>query len=200
MGSIKSGTRRYRQVNQAFFVAGFITFVTLYDVQPLLPVFSGEFRVAAARASLPLSITTCALAVSMLFAGTISESLGRKRVMVASLLATSLLAILTSLTHTLPELLVLRLLQGIALAGLPAIAMAYLSEAIAPASLTSAIGALPPEVAHPLLRSRRSGQERGRQPGRPAQLKSPSQPAQVSDGGADMSLSIKGQRSTPCRT
>jgi len=140
MGSIKSGTKRYRQINLAFFAAGFVTFITLYDVQPLLPVFSREFGVGAARGSLPLSIATCALAVAMLFAGTISESFGRKRVMVSSLIITSLLALLTSLTHTLPELLVLRLLQGVALAGLPAVAMAYLSEEIAPASLTSAIG------------------------------------------------------------
>lgn len=140
MGSIKSGTKRYRQINQAFFFAGFVTFITLYDVQPLLPEFSREFGVAAAWGSLPLSITTCALAVSMLFAGTLSESLGRKSVMVASLVVTSLLALLTSQTHTLPELLAVRCVQGIALAGLPAVAMAYLSEEIAPASLTSAIG------------------------------------------------------------
>jgi MFS transporter, YNFM family, putative membrane transport protein len=140
MGSIKSGTKRYRQINLAFFAAGFVTFITLYDVQPLLPVFSREFGVPAALASLPLSVTTCALAIAMLFAGTISENYGRKAVMVASLVITSLLALATSLTHTLPELLALRLLQGIALAGLPAVAMAYLSEEIAPASLSSAIG------------------------------------------------------------
>jgi len=140
MGSVSSGTKRYRQINLAFFAAGFVTFITLYDVQPLLPVFSREFGLPAALGSLPLSITTCALAVAMLFAGTVSETLGRKRVMVASLLLTSTLALGTSLTHSFAALLVLRLLQGIFLAGLPAIAMAYLSEEIAPASLGSAIG------------------------------------------------------------
>ena len=140
MGSIKSGTKRYRQINWAFFFAGFVTFITLYDVQPLLPVFTREFGVSAVFGSLPLSVTSCALAVSMLFAGTISETLGRKRVMVASLLTTSLLAFFTSQTQTLEQLVVVRFLQGIALAGLPAIALAYLSEEIAPASLTSAIG------------------------------------------------------------
>ena len=140
MASIKSGTKRYRQINLAFFAAGFVTFITLYDVQPLLPVFSKEFGIPAALGSLPLSVATCTLAVAMLFAGTISETFGRKRVMVASLLLTSLLALLTSLTQTFPALLALRLLQGIALAGLPAVAMAYLSEEIAPASLSSAIG------------------------------------------------------------
>ena len=140
MGSVSSGTKRYRQINLAFFAAGFVTFITLYDVQPLLPVFSKEFGLPAALGSLPLSLTTCALAITMLFAGTVSETLGRKRVMVASLVLTSALAFFTSLTHSFPALLFLRLLQGIALAGLPAIAMAYLSEEIAPASLGSAIG------------------------------------------------------------
>lgn len=140
MASIKSGTKRYREINLAFFAAGFVTFITLYDVQPLLPVFSKEFGVPAALGSLPLSVTTCTLAIAMLFAGTLSETLGRKRVMVASLVLTSLLALFTSMTHTFPALISLRLLQGIALAGLPAVAMAYLSEEIAPASLSSAIG------------------------------------------------------------
>ena len=140
MGSVSSGTKRYRQINLAFFAAGFVTFITLYDVQPLLPVFSKEFGLPASLGSLPLSITSCALAVTMLFAGTVSETFGRKRVMVASLVLTSALAFFTSQTHSFPALLVLRLLQGIALAGLPAIAMAYLSEEIAPASLASAIG------------------------------------------------------------
>jgi len=140
MGSVTSGTKRYRQINLAFFAAGFVTFITLYDVQPLLPVFSKEFGLPAALGSLPLSVATCALAITMLFAGTVSETLGRKRVMVASLVLTSLLALLTSLSHSFPALLALRLLQGIALAGLPAVAMAYLSEEIAPASLGSAIG------------------------------------------------------------
>ena len=140
MGSITSGTKRYRQINLAFFAAGFVTFITLYDLQPLLPVFAKEFRVGAALGSLPLSVCTAALAVGMLFAGTLSETFGRKRVMVTALVTTSLLALLTSLTETLPALLAVRLLQGLALAGLPAVAIAYLSEEIAPASLTSAIG------------------------------------------------------------
>jgi MFS transporter, YNFM family, putative membrane transport protein len=140
MGSIRRGTKIYHQVNWAFFAAGFVTFITLYDMQPLLPVFSREFGIHAALGSLPLSVTTCTLAVAMLFAGSISETLGRKEVMVASLVTTSLIALCTSFTHSFHALIALRLLQGIALAGLPAVAMAYLSEEMAPASLSSAIG------------------------------------------------------------
>src|SRR6185369_16910799 len=100
MGPIRRGTRRYVQVNLAFFAAGFVTFITLYDLQPLLPVFAAEFRLHAALGSLPLSVATCALAVAMLFAGSISETTGRKPVMVSSLVITSLLALMTAFTHT----------------------------------------------------------------------------------------------------
>lgn len=137
---VQRGTREFRIINLAFFVAGFVTFVTLYDVQPLFPIFTREFHIGAAAASLVLSVSTGSLAVSMLLVGTLSESLGRKPVMVLSLLFTSSLALLTAFTHSFLSLLGLRLLQGIVLAGLPAVAMAYLGEEMDPKSLSAAMG------------------------------------------------------------
>ncbi|UFS69386.1 MFS transporter [Geomonas sp. RF6] len=140
MGKVEKGSRTFRTINLAFFAAGFVTFVTLYDVQPLLPVFSKEYGVPAALASLPLSLSTAALAATMLVAGTFSECFGRKPVMVASLFITSILALITPLTQSFPTLLGVRLIQGAVLAGLPAVAMAYLSEEVAPSSLAAAMG------------------------------------------------------------
>lgn len=140
MSHIDKGTKTFRQVNLSFFAAGFVTFITLYDMQPLLPIFSQEFSLPPALGSLPLSVATCTLAGAMLVAGTLSENFGRKQVMVSSLFLTSLLALVTALTHTFPELLSIRLFQGIVLSGLPAVAMAYLSEEIAPESLGTAMG------------------------------------------------------------
>ena len=137
---IRSGSTTFRQTNLAFFAAGFVTFITLYDVQPLLPEFAREFGVPAALASLPLSVTTATLAIAMLFAGTVSETLGRKPVMVFSLFVTSLLATVTAFSHTLAALIIVRLLQGVVLAGLPSVAMAYLSEEIDPPSIGAAMG------------------------------------------------------------
>jgi len=74
---IRIGTARYIRANLALFCSGFVTFVTLYDIQPLLPLFSAEFGVTPAKGSIPLSISTATLAVAMLFAGTISETTGR---------------------------------------------------------------------------------------------------------------------------
>jgi len=140
MSAVYRGTKKFMQINLAFFAAGFVTFVTLYDVQPLLPVFSREFGVSAALGSLPLSMATCTMAASMLLAGTLSETWGRKQIMTAAMFMTSAIAILTALGESYTSLLILRLLQGVALAGLPAVVMAYLSEEMDASALGSVMG------------------------------------------------------------
>jgi YNFM family putative membrane transporter len=137
---IQSGSAAYLRANLALFAAGFVTFITLYDVQPLLPEFSRTFAIPPALASLPLSAATFTLAGAMLIAGTLSETLGRRPVMIASLFLTSILALLTAFSHTLTSLVLLRLVQGMVLAGLPPVAMAYLSEEIEPATIGTAMG------------------------------------------------------------
>src|SRR5665647_2262376 len=104
-GTVRVGTSAFRLINIALFCAGFVTFVTLYDVQPLLPLFADEFGVSPAIASLPLSISTIALAVGMLLAGTVSETLGRRQVMTVALFLTSLLAMTTLFSHSFASLL-----------------------------------------------------------------------------------------------
>ncbi len=139
-GQVRTGTLAYRRVNLALFCAGFVTFITLYDVQPLLPLFAHEFGVSPALASLPLSCSTIALALGMLVAGTLSETLGRRPVITTALFLTSILAVLTFFSHSFNSLLVLRLMQGVALAGVPSVAMAYLGEEMDAASIGSAMG------------------------------------------------------------
>jgi len=137
---IVKGTPEFRRTNLALFSAGFSTFALLYCVQPLLPVFSREFGVSAAAASLALSSTTVLLAASVLIAGSISEAWGRKPVMVVSLFAAAFLTILGALAPNWHGLLLTRALEGIAFSGLPAVAMAYLSEEMDYRSVGLAMG------------------------------------------------------------
>ncbi|MCL1979671.1 MAG: MFS transporter [Proteobacteria bacterium] len=138
--TIQSGTLAFRKVNLAFFAAGFVTFITLYDMQPLLPEFAREFGISPAWASLPLSAASLTLAVAMLLAGTLSETMGRKPVMMGALFLTSILALSTAFCHSFSSLVVLRFIQGLVLAGLPPVAMAYLNEEIEPATVGTAMG------------------------------------------------------------
>lgn len=139
-GQIERGTAEYRRANLALFIAGFVTFSTLYDVQPLFPLFVSEFDISPATASLALSVATFALAWTLPASGTLSDAVGRRVLMGAALTATTLLALATALSTTLPTLLLLRLLQGAVLAGVPAVAMAYLSDEMSPRAIGAAMG------------------------------------------------------------
>ncbi|MEJ0002849.1 MAG: MFS transporter [Pararobbsia sp.] len=139
-GKIEHGTPTFWRTNFALFAAGFATFALLYCVQPLMPLFSTDFGVSAAGASLALSLTTGLLAVSMLVAGALSEAWGRKPIMTASLLLSAVLALICALVPHWPTLLLMRALTGVALSGLPAVAMAYVGEEMHPRSLGPAMG------------------------------------------------------------
>ena len=137
---IQRGTAAFRRTNLAVFSAGFSTFALLYCVQPLLPLFSQVFGVSPAESSLSLSLTTIMLALSVLVAGSLSEVWGRKSVMAVSLLSAALLNITAALVPTWHALLFVRALEGIAFSGLPAVAMAYLSEEMDRPSVGLAMG------------------------------------------------------------
>jgi YNFM family putative membrane transporter len=137
---IQHGTRAFLLTQAALATAGFSTFALLYSIQPLLPVYSREFHLSEAQASLALSLTGFFMAVCMLGASTVSESLGRKPMMVASVVASSVLMIVSALVPHWGQFLVVRALMGITLSGLPAVAMAYVAEEIHPRSTGLSMG------------------------------------------------------------
>jgi len=112
----------------AFFLAGFGTFALIYDVQPLLPEFPADFGVVPATASLALSLTTLLLAASMLVVGRISEMVNRRNLMSASVILASVIGVASAFSPGWHVFLFLRALMGLALGGLPAVALAYLSD------------------------------------------------------------------------
>lgn len=137
---IHHGTPAFHRVNLALFAAGVATFGLLYCVQPLMPAFSHRYGVSEAGSALSLSLTTGVLAFAMLFAGALSDAWGRKSVMVASVLSSSVLVLLTALAPGWHVLLVLRALLGLTLSGLPAVAMAYLAEEVHAESIGLGMG------------------------------------------------------------
>ncbi len=137
---IVRGTRDYIRANLALFFAGFVTFSTLYAFQPLFPNLVSEFGISPTVASLSLSFATFALACTLPVSGSLSDALGRRALMGVAVILASLLAFATAAGESLSTLLALRLVQGIVLAGVPAVAMAYLSEEIEPRAVGSAMG------------------------------------------------------------
>jgi MFS transporter, YNFM family, putative membrane transport protein len=137
---ISSGTPAYRKLALALVIAGLTPFAMLYSVQALLPVLSRTFDVSAGKASLVVSLATGAMAVTLLFASVISDRIGRRPTMGISLFAASIITLLSAIIPGWPALLVTRFLTGLALAGIPSIAMAYVAEEVDAASMGGAIG------------------------------------------------------------
>ncbi|MFD7643284.1 MFS transporter [Kitasatospora sp. NPDC059795] len=137
---LRPGSRDFRRANLALFAAGVATFVLLYSTQGLLPVLSADLDLTPGQASWTASASTLGLALALLPASALSDRYGRTAVMTASTLAAALLALALPFAPDLTTLVVLRAVQGAALAGLPATAMAYLAEEVHPAALASAMG------------------------------------------------------------
>ncbi|MFG3495229.1 MFS transporter [Streptomyces sp. NPDC047928] len=134
------GRPGYRRMSFALFAAGVATFALLYSTQALLPAISAEFAVTASAASWTVSAATGALALCVLPLSALSERFGRRALMTASLAVAVAVGLLVPFAPTLEWLVVLRAVQGAALAGVPASAMAYLAEEVRPKALIAAIG------------------------------------------------------------
>jgi YNFM family putative membrane transporter len=124
----------------ALLMAGFSTFALMYDVQPILPLFTAQFGINAATSSLAVSLTTGTMALGFIPAAVLSDRIGRRSVMIFSLIASAILTLLSAVLPGWTGLLAMRTAIGIALAGLPSIAMAYVSEEVHPNSIGSAMG------------------------------------------------------------
>ncbi len=134
------GTAPYKRASIALFLSGFATFSLLYCVQPLMPIFAEHFAISPAASSLSLSLSTGFLAFAIFCAAAVSESFGRRSLMFASLLGAAICTIACALVPSWHALLVIRALEGLLLGGVPAVAMAYLSEEIDPRGLGASMG------------------------------------------------------------
>jgi len=124
----RAGEPGYRRVVLALFAAGVATFALLYSTQAVLPELAATFHLTPARSSWSLSLATIGLGVTLLITGPLSERIGRTRLIHLSLTLSALAGLACAAAPGWHALLVLRLLQGVTLAGLPAVATAYLRE------------------------------------------------------------------------
>ncbi|MBV4368500.1 MFS transporter [Erwiniaceae bacterium CMYE1] len=137
---IMRGTRRFMHATLALFCAGLSTFAVLYCVQPILPVFSQSFHLTPAQSSLSLSVTTAMMALGLLVTGPLSDAIGRKSVMSVSLLLAAFFTLICATMSSWEGVLTMRALTGLALSGVAAVAMTWLSEELHPGFLSFSMG------------------------------------------------------------
>ncbi|KRE80338.1 MFS transporter [Arthrobacter sp. Soil763] len=134
------GSAAYRRILAGLAFAGVATFAQLYSTQAVLPLVAADLQVTAAEAALTISLATVGLAATVLPWSFLADRIGRVRAMAWGISAATVLGLLAPLAPSFPALLGLRLLEGMALGGIPAIAIAYLNEEVNKAHTALAAG------------------------------------------------------------
>ncbi|MEH6825541.1 MAG: MFS transporter [Motiliproteus sp.] len=137
---IEAGSPAYYRATLALCLGSFIVFANLYITQPLFPLLRELFDLSALQATWSLSLAMLTLGVSLLLYGPLSDALGRRRIMLLTLASASALTLLMPLLDSYTGLLGLRMLQGLLLGGVPAIAIAYMGDEFEPPALLLAVG------------------------------------------------------------
>ena len=130
----------YRKILAGLIFAGVATFAQLYSTQAVLPIMAADLQVTAAEAALTISLATVGLAVTVIPWSFLADRIGRIKAMTMGISAATVLGLLVPLAPSFGVLLSLRLLEGMALGGIPAIAIAYLNEEVNKAHAALAAG------------------------------------------------------------
>ncbi|WP_245725667.1 MFS transporter [Propionibacterium cyclohexanicum] len=120
----------YRRILIALLGAGIATFAQLYSPQGILPRLADDLHVSAAASGLVISASTIGLAVAVLPWSLVADRIGRVRAMRIALVAATVLGLVMPWSPWFSSLMVVRILEGAALGGIPAIAVTYLNEEV----------------------------------------------------------------------
>lgn len=134
------GSAEYRRLLAALFFGGVATFAQLYSPQAVLPLIARDLGTGAADAALTVSAATVGLAIGVIPWAALADRIGRVQAMTISITAATVLGLLVPLAPTSPMLLTGRFAEGLMLGGVPAIAIAYLTEEIHPGNAARAAG------------------------------------------------------------
>ncbi|MCX6503500.1 MAG: MFS transporter [Microbacterium sp.] len=126
----RPGERSYRRLIAGLFFAGVATFAQLYSPQAVLPFFSADLDIAPATAALAVSAATLGLAVAVIPWSVAADRFGRRATMATGIVVATLVGLLAPFAPTIEVFLAARLVEGLALGAVPAIALAYLNEEV----------------------------------------------------------------------
>lgn len=124
------GSAQYRRLLIGIFFAGVATFAQLYSPQATLPQIAADLHVGAAEVSLVVSASTIGLAIGVIPWSLVADRIGRVRAMSIAMIAATFFGLLVPFSTSFALLVTGRLFEGAMVGGVPAVAIAYLSEEI----------------------------------------------------------------------
>lgn len=107
---------------------GMFAFLQVYSVQAILPVLRQEFLASETQVGMTVGITVMAIAFISPFIGMLSDAVGRKNVIIGSLLFLSIPTVLLGFSQSIPSMIGWRFLQGLAIPGITVVTIAYMGE------------------------------------------------------------------------
>ncbi|PIB17052.1 MFS transporter [Vibrio rotiferianus] len=137
---VSFGTPEYKRITLSLALGSFLVFSNLYLLQPMLPSFAVHFQISETQVNWLFAATTLALSFSLVPMAVLSESIGRKPVMMFGLFSIPAISALMLLGDSFLFLVVCRALIGIALAAFAAVAVAYMAEELDKHAFSMAIG------------------------------------------------------------
>ncbi|PKG56587.1 MFS transporter [Shewanella sp. Choline-02u-19] len=126
--AVQVNDKRELQLIGGLSIASIVIFINLYLVQGMLPLIAESFSVSKTHATLLLSVTSFTMAFSLLLFAVLSDRIGRKRPIIISLYLLVIVDIIAIFIGDFSQLVALRMVQGVLLASVPAMAMAYFKD------------------------------------------------------------------------
>ncbi|MBM4930058.1 MFS transporter [Vibrio parahaemolyticus] len=137
---VSFGTPEYKRITLSLALGSFLVFSNLYLLQPMLPTFATLFSISETQVNWLFAASTLALSFSLVPMAVLSESIGRKPVMMVGLFSIPAISALMLLGDSFIFLVACRALIGIALAAFAAVAVAYMVEELDKHAFSMAIG------------------------------------------------------------
>ncbi|MBM4924010.1 MFS transporter [Vibrio parahaemolyticus] len=137
---VSFGTPEYKRITLSLALGSFLVFSNLYLLQPMLPTFATLFSISETQVNWLFAASTLALSFSLVPMAVLSESIGRKPVMMVGLFSIPAISALMLLGDSFIFLVACRALIGIALAAFAAVAVAYMAEELNKHAFSMAIG------------------------------------------------------------
>jgi predicted MFS family arabinose efflux permease len=135
------GAERFdeRRLLVALFGAGTAAFAQLYAPQSVLPDAARELATSASATALLVSAATLGLAAGVLPWAWLADRVGRVRAMTFAMLGATAVGLAVPFAPTFGLMVAGRAVEGLLVAGVPAVAMAYLTEMLIAAGAASAV-------------------------------------------------------------
>ena len=107
---------------------GALAFLQVYSIQSVLPVLMHDLNINAVTAGSAVGATVLAVALMSPFTGMLSDALGRRWLIIASVLFLALPTAAMFWAQTITQIWWLRFLQGLSVPGITVVLLAYIGE------------------------------------------------------------------------